>query len=220
LVTEPLQNTHRRVLVWFRKEGQAVGLSHRELMEAMETAFRATKLPVRMSEGAVRKVKLSFPTALPQGMTSLREVVEVAVEHGPTLREICERLAAKLPEGLVVTDADWLYTGEKARVTEVAWEVRGVPRTGIEDLLGADAIPAERRGRKIDLAKLLAGWSMDDGRLRISIRWTDAGTARPEDFLRAADLDPTAMAIRKTGMTFRTTFGETIRRDGAPDSCQ
>ncbi|MEN8150792.1 MAG: TIGR03936 family radical SAM-associated protein [Planctomycetota bacterium] len=212
-----MQNTHRRVLVWFRKEGVAKGLSHRELMDAMEAAFRASRLPVRMSEGATRKVKLSFPTALPQGVASRMEVVEVAVAPGPTMREVCERLAAELPEGLVAFDADWLYSGERVRVTAIAWAVRGVSRAGLEELLGSDSIPAERRGREVDLAKLLAGWSMDDGRLWISIRWTDAGTARPEDFLRAAGLDPAATTIEKTGMTFRTTFGETIQRDDAPD---
>ena len=90
-------------------------------------------------------------------------------------------------------------------------------------LLTNECIPAERRGREVDLARLLARHGVvnergaGDGRIWLSIRWTDAGTARPEDFLRAAGQDPEAFRIRKTGMTFRTSFGETIRRDGAPD---
>ena len=211
-----MQQSHRRVLVWFRKEREATDLSHLELMAEMEAAFRRSGLPVRMSEGAQRKVKLSFPTALPQGMTSRMEVVEVAVENGPTLREVCERLAAELPPGLVAFDADWLYTGEKFRVTAITYEVMPASEA-LADVLGRPSIPAERRGREIDLAKLLAGSREEDGRQVLSIRWTDTGTARPEDFLRAADEDPEAFRIRKTGMTFRTTFGETIRRDGAPD---
>jgi len=211
-----MQASHRRVLVWFRKEGEATGLSHLELMSAMETSFRRSGLPVRMSEGATRKVKMSFPTALPQGMTSLMEVVEVAVASGPTLRDVCERRTRELPPGLVAFDADGLYTGEKFRVTEIGYDVTP-PAGALADLLGRDSIPAERRGRQVDLAKLIGGWSADDGRLAISIRWTDSGTARPEDYLRAAGLDPEPFRIRKTGMTFRTSFGETIRRDGAPD---
>ena len=81
-----MQDNHRRVLVWYRKEGAATGLSHLELSSAMEEAFTRSGLPVRRSGGAVPKVKMSFPTALPQGMESLAEVVMVAVEHGPTLR--------------------------------------------------------------------------------------------------------------------------------------
>ena len=211
-----MQQSHRRVLVWFRKEGEATGLSHLELMTAMEAAFRRSGLPVRMSEGAKRKVKLSFPTALPQGMTSLMEVVEVAVANGPTLREVCDRLDAELPPGLAAFDADWLYTGEKFRVTGITYEVRPASE-GLVGVLGRESIPVERRGREIDLAKLLAGSEAIDDRLSMSIRWTDSGTARPEDFLRAAGEDPDAFRIRKTGMTFSTSFGETIRRDGAPD---
>ena len=52
-----MQQSHRRVLIWFRKEGEATGLSHLELMTAMEGVFRRCGLPVRYSEGAKRKVK-------------------------------------------------------------------------------------------------------------------------------------------------------------------
>jgi radical SAM-linked protein len=211
-----MQPSHRRVLVWFRKEGAATGLSHLELMTEMDAAFRRSGLPVRMSEGAKRKVKLGFPTALPQGLTSSAEVVEVAVGIGPTLREVCERLDRELPDGLAAFDADWLYPGEKFRVETIDYEVTPTSAE-VEALLGRETIPAERRGREVDLAGLLAGWSARDGRLAISIRWTDAGTARPEDFLRAAGEATREHRIRKTGMTLRTTFGETIRRDGAPD---
>jgi len=220
-----MNDGYRRVLVWFRKRGAGTDLSHLELMREMEEAFLRSGLPVRISQGAKSKVKLSFPTALPQGMTSLVEMMETQVADSVTLREVRDGLAAELPDGIEPFDVDPVYTGEKIRVTEVAYDVRSAgetpfPGEALRELVSREEIPSERRGRPVDLAVFLAKTGIEEDRATFWIRWTDSGTARPEDFLRVLELDTADFTVRKIGMTLRTSFGETIRRDGAQDTGQ
>jgi len=211
----PKSDPHRRVLIFFEKSGEALSLSHLETMRTLESAVRRTGLPVRTSGGEEPKVKLSFPTALPQGMESSCEAVELAVEPRVAIREIVAAIDGELPEGLRARSGDALYRGEKWNVDGVLYEVRGAelpPREEIEALLASERVPVERRRKTVDLKPLLSGWERTPDRLAVGIRWTDAGTARPEDLLRALGRDPDLFTVKKVGMRFRTSFGETITR--------
>ena len=176
-----MRDNYRRVLVYFTKRGEAASLSHLELNRAFDESLRGSGLPVRMTEGENRRVKMSFPTALPQGMESLLEAMEIQVQHGPTLREVCERLDESLPEGFGVLDADALYSGERWRVTALEYEVSGDPDAlpageELEAFLAREEIPVERRGKEVDLRPLLLRAERTGDALDLSIAWADSGT--------------------------------------------
>jgi hypothetical protein len=142
--------------------------------------------------------------------------MEVQVLREPTLREVCERLGGALPDGFSVVGADALYPGEKWRVVSIRYEVRGdaLPVADeVAGLLARERIPAERRGKEVDLRPLLRAATREDDRLVLDIAWTDSGTARPEDVLRALGRDPEGFRAVKTGMTFVSSLGETIVRE-------
>ena len=69
----------------------------------------------------------------------------------------------------------------------------------------------ERKGKKLDLKKLVTRVETGE-EIDLSIAWTERGTARPEDLLKALGRDPADCRIRKTGMTFTSSLGETIRK--------
>ena len=221
-----MSGSFRRIQVYFEKQGEALSLSHLGLMHAMEKALVASGLPVRRSEGKDPRPKASFPTALPQGMESRLEVMELQIREGFSLRSVLERLGPVLPPGTVAFDADALYPGEKWRVASITYAVEGAVEDlpgpeEIESLFSRDGIPVERRKKVVDLKPLLLSCRRETGRLTTEIAFTDRGTARPEDLLRALSRDPERFRIVKIGMTFRTTFGEKIeKRQRAQDSGQ
>jgi radical SAM-linked protein len=218
--------TFRKVQLYFVKTGDARFLSHLDVSRTMERAIRRSGVPVRFTEGMNPRVKMSFPSALPLGMESRLEAVLLQVSPSMTLREVVERLGRELPEGLRPFDADELFTGEKWRVAEILYELLpagdGLPGEGeLDALLARETIPVVRRGRDVDLRPLLAELVREPDRIRLAIAWTDSGTARPEDLLRAMGRDPDQVRVVKVGIAFRTSFGETIRKtDGSQDSHQ
>ena len=203
--------------MYFTKLGDARFFSHLDVMRTMDRALRRSGLPIRFTEGMNPKVRMSFPTALPLGMESRLEVMEIQVRPGPTLREVCERLGAELPESMRPFDVDALFKGEKWRVVEISYDVfadaEEPPSDAvIEALLAREAVPVERRGKELDLRPLLARVLREDTCLRVDIAWTEKGTARPEDLLRALGRDPENHRSVKVGITFESSFGERIRK--------
>jgi hypothetical protein len=48
------------------------------------------------------------------------------------------------------------------------------------------------------------------------IAWSEGGTARPEDLLRALNRDPERFRVVKIGMVFTSNRGETLRKIHGP----
>ena len=88
------------------------------------------------------------------------EVMEVQLPPELTVREVRDRLAAELPEGLRPWGGDALYTGEKWSVTELQYELRAdagsLPDPDeVAELMARESVPIERRGKEVDLRPLL-----------------------------------------------------------------
>jgi hypothetical protein len=94
----------KRLLLKYRKEGDAAFLSHREAMRAMERALRRSGIPLAFSEGFSPRPRMSFSPALPLGVAAEAEYVELAVEGDVDMKEAVERLSLALPTGLGVSE--------------------------------------------------------------------------------------------------------------------
>ena len=94
----------RRLLLKYRKEGDASFLSHREAMRAMERALRRSGLPLVFSEGFSPRPRMSFSPALPLGVAAEAEYLEVAVDGEVDEVEAKEKLNQALPIGLQVSE--------------------------------------------------------------------------------------------------------------------
>ncbi len=217
-----VQNEYRKVRIYFEKVGDARFLSHLDVMRTMERALRRAQLPVRFSEGMNPKVRMSFPTAIPLGMASGVEVMEIQLPPALSVREIRDRLAAELPAGLTPWGGDALYAGEKWAVKELRYELRSgdgdlpTPEE-VKKFCARETIPVERRGKEVDLKPLLRTMEHDGGRILLGITWTDTGTARPEDFLRALGCDADTVSVVKVGVRFRSSLKEEIEKTHVPN---
>ncbi|MDK2956266.1 MAG: hypothetical protein PWQ57_1762 [Desulfovibrionales bacterium] len=89
--------------IWYRKAGPAAYLSQLELARVLERACRRAGLPLSFSKGFHPLPRLSFGRALPVGLTSLCEWVNLTLREDMAPEEIRRALGNQLPEGLEAT---------------------------------------------------------------------------------------------------------------------
>lgn len=194
--------------VRFTKTGRMRFLSHHDLLRLFERALRRTGLPLRMTEGYNPHPILSFPTALGLGIESLDEVMEFELSSWVAPRAIQAQLAAQLPEGMGVTSVETFSRQARSFVDFVEYEA-SAPGQGrglegrIRDFLARREVRVERKSDKsskeVEIRQYVLALEHEGETLFLRIRITDAGTARPEEVLRALGLEPDPrMRIRKT----------------------
>ena len=96
----------KKVRLRFTKKGEIRFISHLELAHLFYRASKRAGLPLCYSEGFHPMPRIIFATALPVGVESLLEIVDLELEGSITPREIIERLNQTLPQGIGITEAE------------------------------------------------------------------------------------------------------------------
>ena len=96
----------KKIRLKFRKVGEMRFLSHLELAHLFYRASKRADLPLCFSEGFHPMPRIVFATALPVGMESLMEIVDIECEGKITPAEVLERLNRTLPPGVEIMEAD------------------------------------------------------------------------------------------------------------------
>jgi radical SAM family uncharacterized protein/radical SAM-linked protein len=102
---EPAAEERHRIRLCVRKAGKARFSSHLEFMTAMHRAVRRSKLPIRYSGGFHPLPRISFPDALPTGIESDAEIIdlELLAPHDPAT--LLTALNSALPQGIEILTA-------------------------------------------------------------------------------------------------------------------
>jgi radical SAM family uncharacterized protein/radical SAM-linked protein len=95
----------KKIRLKFRKVGEMRFLSHLELAHLFYRASKRADLPLCFSEGFHPMPRIIFATALPVGMESLMEIVDIECEGKITPRDVLERLNQTLPPGVEIIEA-------------------------------------------------------------------------------------------------------------------
>lgn len=190
-----------RVRIRFRKEGDLRLIGHRDLARAWERIFRRAGVDVRMSEGFHPKPRLSFPLALAMGVTGLDEVLEAELTEAHRPEDLLAALAPRLVDGLSIKSIEIMPAeGRASRVERVVYELP-IPddrRAALVERLARwpEAAQSERsRGpdqdarKPVDLAALVEQIELCQDVLRLEVRVSGEGTARPRELLAALGLD-------------------------------
>ncbi len=93
-----------RVRLRLRKEGRMRYLGHLDTMNAFHRAVLRAGLPVRYSGGFHPKPKVSFSEALPTGVESDAELIDLELTRPCSAREVVELLNRELPRGFQVLE--------------------------------------------------------------------------------------------------------------------
>jgi radical SAM family uncharacterized protein/radical SAM-linked protein len=96
----------KKIRLKFRKVGEMRFLSHLELVHLFYRASLRAELPLSYSEGFHPMPKIIFATALPVGMESLTELVDMECKGNITPPEVMGRLNQTLPPGIEIIEAE------------------------------------------------------------------------------------------------------------------
>jgi radical SAM-linked protein len=188
----------QRVRIRFRKEDDLRLISHRDLLRTLERLFRRADLPLGMSEGFHPKPRMSFPSALAVGIAGSDEVMELELSQERKAEEILAALTPHLPPGLAINSLEVLPPGaRKAQVRSVQFELPLPAARQAEAGRRIDRFFAQQthvvqreEGRKpVDVRSYVDALELAGDRLRMRLRVTGEGAARPREVLQALGLD-------------------------------
>ena len=91
------------------KSGNARYVSHLEFMTVLQRALKRSKIPMRFSQGFHPHPRMSFPDALPTGVESIAEIVDIEVFHPYEAEQALHKLRAELPDGFDVASAEQVH---------------------------------------------------------------------------------------------------------------
>lgn len=144
-----------RLLMRFQKNEEVKYISHLDMQRLFQRALRRAKLPCAYSQGFNPHLLISFAAALPVGVCSESEYVEVQLEKFIHPLECMKRLNEVLPNGVRVTNAtepkdtypnvgSVIAIAEYTLIPEKADDYTQI----LKELLALDTIEIEKKTKK------------------------------------------------------------------------
>ncbi|QUH01006.1 DUF2344 domain-containing protein [Saccharopolyspora erythraea] len=135
----------------YAKRGRLRFTSHRDLARAFERALRRAGVPMAYSQGFSPHPKVSWAGAVPTGVSSEAEYVELQLVRQVDPELLRRELDAALPDGVDLLEAVEAAPGPLAERLEVSRWLIEVPGVGDDELreaaaklLAADSVEVER----------------------------------------------------------------------------
>jgi radical SAM family uncharacterized protein/radical SAM-linked protein len=119
-----------------RKAGRARLVGHLEFMTLFHRAVRRARIPIRFSAGFHPAPQISFPDALPTGVESDAEIIDLKLCRPVRPEALAAALNAELPEGFAVLRAEqvpWKTPAPAVCITETVYQV-SLPASAPTDL--------------------------------------------------------------------------------------
>jgi radical SAM family uncharacterized protein/radical SAM-linked protein len=204
--------THVRIR--YAKTGRLVALSHLEVMHSLLRALRRAGLPMAYSQGFHPKPRVSFGPALPVGVESRCEYLDLELIGVHDAQAIGAKVAAVLPPGLRVEEARaldprapsisaslravhyvadfpevWSQSALEARVEAFAQASQATVRRSAPPRRGlrkrGEKI-AQGKAREIDLKDIVTHMALEgERRVTFSLKADPSGSAKPVEVLAA-----------------------------------
>ncbi len=177
----------------YAKRGVLRFVSHLDLLRLFEMALRRSGLPVRYTEGFNPRVRLSAAGALPVGVESECETLDIHLTEAVDPDAIATTLGQCLPEGIEIHEVRG-DAGRDAEIRSERWRIDldddsiEVEGCAVDALLASTGIPFRRRRkdggeRAVDLRPHIDAILTAPGRIELHLRVTGAGRARPDEVL-------------------------------------
>ena len=207
-----------RARITFSKQGALRYTGHLDLHRLWERAMRRADLPLSYSQGFHPQPKISLASALPLGFSSRDEALDVRFNEEIPTEEIASRLQVSLPPDIQIIRVESVDEKLPALQTLVLSAVYQVEltepvdgselRQKAEELLRAESLPRERRGKSYDLRPLIESLSVSmaaDGKISLHMRLAarEGATGRPEEVLNALGIEPEYTRVERTQLIFQ-----------------
>lgn len=220
-----------RLRVCYPKAGRLRWLSHLEIVHSLERTVRRSGLRYAITQGFSPHLKAAFGPALPVGIGSEREYLDVYLREYTPAEEALRRLAGASPVDLAPREARYVPDGIPAltaAISVVAYTVviglegehAQLVQAAIESFVTAGELQVERKGKTkvFDLARVLLneprvsvgkeGFAVVNAAIRIG----PEGSLRPDVLVQSA-LAASGIEAAVTQVTRTDAFVE--HEDGA-----
>ncbi len=207
----------QRLRIVFGKFGALKYTGHLDTAKLWERVLRRVNLPILYTRGFNARPRIQLASALPLGITSECEILDVVLKERIKLDNLIERLLAVSPAGLKIYSIREVPAGSPALQTLVRGaEYRicfedgvdsGLLQARINAILSAESIieVREKRGKKgklrkttVDLRPLIHDLRIDEqGNLIAHLTVGDRGNIRPSRVLQEMGLDDTYHSIHR-----------------------
>jgi len=211
----PADNDLRfRVRLKLAKRGRAKMVAHLEYLTMFQRAVRRAKLPVRFSQGFHPTPKVSYLEALPMGVESEAELVDIELFEPVAAEEVARRLNAQLPAGFTIIEAEVPAVGVPSPSASVAASIYRIPLPAssieleqkIADFLISERVEAVqiKKGleKKVDLRRDVAAIELVAGELELKL--VKGSPLRVAAYLFELDVESVRqLGVRKTAILLR-----------------
>ncbi|CAG0991151.1 hypothetical protein ANRL4_02478 [Anaerolineae bacterium] len=204
-----------RARITFSKQGALRYTGHLDLHRLWERAMRRADLPLSYSQGFHPQPKISLASALPLGFSSRAETLDVRFNEDIPTGEIAFRLQESLPPDIQIIRVESVDEKLPALQTQVLSAVYQVELTEpvdgaelsrrVEEILKAESLPRERRGKFYDLRPLIEELdtsATDKISLKMKLAAREGATGRPEEVLNALGVEPETARVERTELIF------------------
>ncbi|WP_162910038.1 TIGR03936 family radical SAM-associated protein [Aggregatilinea lenta] len=207
--------TQQRIRVTFTKEGSYRFIGHLDLAKTWERILRRAQIPLEYTQGFNPRPRMQFAAALPVGVTSEDERVDVwlteRLEDGFPEAWI-ERLNGASPTGLrtrqiedvpvkddalptLVTSADYVITPRDPALTPDMLRERANELLAAETL---ERVRGSKQDKTYDLRPLILDLrASDDGQLTARLVTGERGTGRADELLDALGIAPEQALVHR-----------------------
>jgi radical SAM-linked protein len=149
--TAPAAPVVQRVRVRYRKVGPARFIATRELGTVFLRAVRRAKLPIAFSQGHHPLPRIGFGPALPVGVSSEDELVDLELVASRDPAHVLAALARELPDGL-----------EPIEASEIARTTTSIDRSTTAHVYDVDVTPLDAPPSAADVAAAVARFHTSD----------------------------------------------------------
>jgi radical SAM-linked protein len=204
-----------RIRVVFAKTEPMRFTSHLDLYRAWERLLRRAGVELVFSQGYNPRPKLQLAAPLPLGITSQCEIIDFWLSAPPdNLQQLTSTLVSDQPPGIEIKSLEAVDTSAPTLQKEVSsaeYQVALLDQVSkidqkIELLLGTEDLMRVKRGKSYNLRPLIQELRVDNTAPEDIFMQLDAregSTGRPEEVLRALEIQPEDTRIERTRIVIR-----------------
>jgi radical SAM-linked protein len=212
--------TMMRIRITFSKTNHMRYTSHLDLHRTWERTLRRARLPLAYSQGFNPRPKINLAAALPLGFTSECEIMEFWLDSKVDKEIINNHLDETVPPGIEIRsiqEIDLKTPKIPNLVVSAEYEVvllDPVPNLDqrVTELLDAESLPRERRGKHYDLRPLIEELKVlpkdarnpNSQRIYAQLSLRSGATGRPEETLLELGIDPFSARVHRKSLLLIT----------------
>jgi radical SAM-linked protein len=209
-------NYVQRLRIVFAKVGPVRFIGHLDLARTLERMLNRAQIPLAYTQGYNPRPRMQLATALPLGFTSECEIADIWLLERTDPEFAWQALEPKAAPGIEIRNIyeidlkqPALQPEEGTYLVSLLDSVEGESlKDKVNQLLTAEHLPRERRGKEYDLRPLILGLKVLDGdnnspQLLMRLCLLPGQTGRPDEVLATLDLDPLAARIHRTELVLK-----------------